>query len=57
MTDATGAGPSTTADLDTIAELWLLLASAAVAGEIESQVFLKGTFGPWASEIFRKSAS
>ena len=57
MTDATGAGPSTTADLDAIAEFWLLLASAAMAGDIESQVFLKGTFGPWASEMFRNSAS
>lgn len=57
MTDATSVGPSTTADLDTIAEFWLLLASAAAAGDIESQVLLKGTFGPWAGEIFRKSAS
>lgn len=57
MNGATGARPSTTADLDAIAEIWLLLASDAARGDVESQVFLHRTFGPWASEIFKTHAS
>jgi len=57
MTDATWTKPPTTTDLDVLAEFWLLLASSAAAGDVESQALLHGTFGPWASALFKALAS
>lgn len=49
--------PVTDAELDAIAEFWLLLASAAASGDAEAQAFLAGTFDPWASATFKARAS
>ena len=57
MTDTTWTKPPTNADQDKLAEFWLLLASSAAAGDVESQVLLHGTFGPWASALFKTIAS
>lgn len=45
------------ADLDEIAQFWLLLSGAAANGDAEAHVLLQGTFGPWASALFKTIAS
>jgi hypothetical protein len=57
MIDAMGANPPTSTELDEIAEFWLLLSSSAATGDVESQALLQGTFGPWASALFKAMAS
>jgi len=44
------------ADMDEIANFWLLLAVAAAVGDVEADALFHGTFGPWASELFRSRA-
>ena len=47
----------TQAELEEIAQIWLMACEAADGGDNEAKLLAEGTLGPWAAEIMRLRAS